>query len=127
MIQAAFFSGLITPPFVIGQMIVGFQWPAALAFAAIIALAMGLIFALNDGIRSARWVLLPMALAHLEVFAWTLLGALALWIGLVIEFAAIVWLVWKCRESIVSALLLAFFCLVYCGAAAVPAFGRIGA
>jgi hypothetical protein len=66
-----------------------------------------------------------MVLAHVEVFAWTLLGAPALWVGVVLELAAIAWLVWKCRGSIVSALLLAAFCLVYCGAGIAPALGKI--
>jgi hypothetical protein len=118
----ALFQSLIAPPFVLGQFIVGFSWPAAIAFSGLIALVVGGVLALNHGTRAPRWILLPLLLAHLQGFAQSQFGPLAWWGVVLLMVASIGWLVWACRSTLVAGLLFAWFCIVYCGAPALAIY-----
>ena len=107
------FQSLIAPLFQLGQHIIAFSWQAAIVFSAIVALAIGGVIALNHGTRAPRWIFVPVLLTHVQVFVRGQFGIYGWWVIAAVTVASIFWLVWKCRETPVAALLFAWFCTVY--------------
>jgi hypothetical protein len=110
------FQALAQPPLMMAQLVLGFSWPAALVISAAIALFVGGLLALNYGTKAPRWFLLPLLLAHLQVFAYGQYGLIAWYVAFALFLASIAWV---CRETLLAGLLFAYFLLVYGGAPAV--------
>jgi hypothetical protein len=117
-VSSLLFNALVWPLLVFGGMTLSLSWPAVLPISAVFAFFGGLIARLNEGYRTLWWVIPPVLLAHLQIVVWTWLGVPGWWVALIVQLAAIGWLVWAYRETLLAALLLAWFCLVYCGISA---------
>ena len=121
------FQSLVTPVLVLGQMIVAFSWPAAIVFSGLIALAAGAMMALNHGTKAPPWVLLPVLLTHLQVFAYGEFGTRIWWLVVALTAVSIGWMTYRFRAALVAGLMFAWFALVYGGMTAIYVYTRINA
>jgi hypothetical protein len=117
-VSSLLFNALVWPLLVFGSMTLSLSWPAILPISGVLAFFAGLIVRLNEGYRTLWWVMPPVLLAHLQILVSTWLGAPGWWTMLLLQLGAVCWLVWSYRATLVAALMLAWFCIVYVGISA---------
>lgn len=121
------FQSLVTPFLVLGQLIVGFSWPAAVVVSGFVALAVGAILALNHGTKAPRWIFLPLVLTHGQIFAYGQFATPGWATIVVLTVMAIGWMLWKFRNALVAGLMFAWFALVYGSVTTLYVFARLNA